>query len=505
MSSEQASYPQLEKNISGPRDVDVLCGRGGAALRHPGNQTYRRLVNLNKGMYITCLKTEKLKISRSIVAAIREQNGRFLEQDGNKGTWFDIGDKKAVEKTSQALREGQPKLRQKMVDMGSAPPDSGISLEHQFSNGMYSTPGINPAVAAAYGDPAYGTKRMSNMQHHVHQPQHMMVHLQARQMMRANDMLPPRARSNNMLSNQMHPNVMSQDLMMMPRLRLSNNAMDESLNGRMPQSQQQQHNGGTGVNLDIQDSNNNDNNMVQISEFSGFGQVQGQVNAPMNGAHMNMKNPPSQAPGSKNPPSSDNSPLPPLPPQDTTPIVRNTSRSSPPLEVETNAPAQIDRRRIFAKMKHSRPASGRFTQRSDQSLGVDGMPDIDMVDSTFSLLSNMSQHHLDSLSKRSVLSTYSDHARRDSLSGFNDHKISRDEYMVLGSRRSLMSGLSRISNQSSDANSIFSDLSRKIGNVSTRSIAMSEISGIEEGCHEDLEDSFDLEPAVANGMKFTDE
>jgi hypothetical protein len=72
-------------------ESDVLCGRGGAALRHPGNQTYRRLVNLNKGLYTTCLKTEKLKISRSIVAAIREQKGRFLEKE-KEGSWYDIGE-----------------------------------------------------------------------------------------------------------------------------------------------------------------------------------------------------------------------------------------------------------------------------------------------------------------------------------------------------------------------------------------------------------------------------
>ena len=61
---------------------------------------------MNKPIYTTCLKTEKLKISRSIVAAIREKKGRFLEKDAATGTWYDIGDKKAVEKTSQALREG---------------------------------------------------------------------------------------------------------------------------------------------------------------------------------------------------------------------------------------------------------------------------------------------------------------------------------------------------------------------------------------------------------------
>jgi hypothetical protein len=123
--------------ITDPADVDVLCGRGGAALKHPGNQTYRRLVNLNKGLYITCLKTEKLKISRSIVAVVREQKGRFLERhrDGNKGTWFDIGDKKAIDKTSQALREGQPKLRQKMVELGRGPPGD-FSAERKVENAI---------------------------------------------------------------------------------------------------------------------------------------------------------------------------------------------------------------------------------------------------------------------------------------------------------------------------------------------------------------------------------
>ena len=152
MSETNNEEEEVMKDIAEPRETDVLCGRGGAALRHAGNQTYRRLVNLNKGLYITCMKTEKLKISRSIVAAIREQKGRFLERDAKKGVWYDIGDKKAVEKTSQALREGQPKLRKKMVEMGHIPPeqanggmDGGPAsvqrqmMQQQYGNGIYNT------------------------------------------------------------------------------------------------------------------------------------------------------------------------------------------------------------------------------------------------------------------------------------------------------------------------------------------------------------------------------
>ena len=40
--------------------------------------------------------------------------GRFLELDERSGIFEDIGDKKATEKTSQALREGQTKIRKKL-------------------------------------------------------------------------------------------------------------------------------------------------------------------------------------------------------------------------------------------------------------------------------------------------------------------------------------------------------------------------------------------------------
>lgn len=111
---------------------DIVCGRGGAALKHSGNLAYRKIVNINKTLYATCLKAEKLRISKSIVAAIREVNGRFLERedgkisttldecnpDGSPVRWCDIGDRRAIEKTSQALREGQPKLLKKLKQAG---------------------------------------------------------------------------------------------------------------------------------------------------------------------------------------------------------------------------------------------------------------------------------------------------------------------------------------------------------------------------------------------------
>ena len=93
-------------------DNDVLLGRGSTSQRHPGNVTYRLLVDACKEIYAICPKFHKVRLSRAIVATVRSHGRRFLQavEDG-EGLYRDIGDAKAAEKTSQALREGQPAVR----------------------------------------------------------------------------------------------------------------------------------------------------------------------------------------------------------------------------------------------------------------------------------------------------------------------------------------------------------------------------------------------------------
>jgi hypothetical protein len=75
------------------------------------------LVAANKQLYITLPKRQKMLLSRSIVNAVRSQNppGRFLQKDNKTNLWFDVGDQRAQEKTSQALREGAPDIRKKVA------------------------------------------------------------------------------------------------------------------------------------------------------------------------------------------------------------------------------------------------------------------------------------------------------------------------------------------------------------------------------------------------------
>ena len=93
-------HPSITK-----RNTDVLCGRGGGSNNHLGNHIYRRIVNENKETYQTC-KTPSMKqcIVLSIIVAIQRNGGRFIEQ-GKDGIWQEISSKKAIIKTSQALRE----------------------------------------------------------------------------------------------------------------------------------------------------------------------------------------------------------------------------------------------------------------------------------------------------------------------------------------------------------------------------------------------------------------
>jgi hypothetical protein len=516
------------KNIVDPRDVDVLCGRGGAALRHPGNQTYRRLVNMNKAIYTTCLKTEKLKISRSIVAAIREQRGRFLEREGNFGTWYDIGDKKAIEKTSQALREGQPKLRQKMVEDGSNTTVPTVSLANQFAKGM--VPGMaNPQMAAAAAaqmqlgiPPPPAQSPLPPQQHQMLAQQQILAQQQmmAQQQMLAQQQLNAQQQQmNNMATPQQANRKTNQELsdMMMQRLNLSNqgsiplanhvpsNADDEEDRLEVQQRelemqlQQQQ--------LQDQEQKLQEQQRQLAEQQKRLEEQQQQLERQQQQATVvsSMQEPAGTMQANQK--SGDgglaqNGPVKEEVPGNSESRVKKAKRSGqmnpqgeqarsrpPPPAPSSNSKEgeggvrKLDRRRLFARMKFNRTASGRLASHSTTSLGkTSDMPDIHMVDSTFSLLSNISSG-MCSDSKE-----HNDHARRD-------------EYMVAGSRRSMMSGISN----NSDGNSIFSDLSKKIGNVSTRSIAMSEISGIEEGNHEDLDESFHFDPPTQLSRGFEEE
>lgn len=135
---------------------DVLCGRGGGTNVHPGNRSFRDLINANRRAYLKARKNDKPAISRSIVRTIREMNGRFLKKDEKLGLWFEIGDDGAREKTSQALRQRAPEMRKILFEDEQRQQhhqQQEMMMQRQQLMGMQGMGGqfgqMNPAAAAA--------------------------------------------------------------------------------------------------------------------------------------------------------------------------------------------------------------------------------------------------------------------------------------------------------------------------------------------------------------------
>lgn len=105
-----------DNGIYYPNCNDVLSGRGGLINKHSGNVSFRRLIERNKSTYHTCQKEFKSLLAKSIVLAFHQSSppGRFLVKDDASGLWYNIGTRKAIAKTRQALREGAPEIRMMM-------------------------------------------------------------------------------------------------------------------------------------------------------------------------------------------------------------------------------------------------------------------------------------------------------------------------------------------------------------------------------------------------------
>jgi hypothetical protein len=106
------------RSIKDPHPNDVMYGRGGGTNHHPGNKVYRKMVEDRKLEYVNSKRLDKPLVALEIIRIWRAQlpPGRFLKLDEKTGLWSDVGDKKAREKTSQALREKAPLIRKQQEE-----------------------------------------------------------------------------------------------------------------------------------------------------------------------------------------------------------------------------------------------------------------------------------------------------------------------------------------------------------------------------------------------------
>jgi len=155
--SATTDSPSTDQEGVEPRDNDVLCGRGGNINTHPGNSRFRDLVEQRKISYIDAqFKRDKRRISQSILDDIKGLTpaGRFLTRHEKDGPWREIDEDKARDKTSQALRENAPKIR----DQIKRERDSFTAQQKQYNSSPHSV-----------HDPYYDERHHSYHHHHHRQ------------------------------------------------------------------------------------------------------------------------------------------------------------------------------------------------------------------------------------------------------------------------------------------------------------------------------------------------
>ncbi|GAX18899.1 hypothetical protein FisN_8Hh117 [Fistulifera solaris] len=153
---------------------DVISGRGGRINAHVGNVQFREIVAQRRDDYRahSTKKLEKAHIAAEIVYLIRSMDppGRFLKEDPD-GSWYDIGDEKAIKKVGQALREDAILAKQKAVDDVKSKESSLKECPKGESNTLVQKPEseVNPTKASPLVQPqrivavsSRGAKRVIN-------------------------------------------------------------------------------------------------------------------------------------------------------------------------------------------------------------------------------------------------------------------------------------------------------------------------------------------------------
>jgi hypothetical protein len=91
--------------VRGVMEMDVLCGRGEATNRNPGNKVFHKEKAILQPSYLdaTCRK-DKTAIAQELVDIMQRLHGsRFLAKENDD--WYVVDHQRVLEKVKQALRE----------------------------------------------------------------------------------------------------------------------------------------------------------------------------------------------------------------------------------------------------------------------------------------------------------------------------------------------------------------------------------------------------------------
>jgi hypothetical protein len=107
MSEFTSIHNKLSKDYA-PTDEDILCGRGKARGKHPGNKKFSAAIRANLQTYGEAPKrVDKSNVVVSIIRSLRDNGGRFIKQDKRTKQYYELTDGQARMKTGHAIRDLQ--------------------------------------------------------------------------------------------------------------------------------------------------------------------------------------------------------------------------------------------------------------------------------------------------------------------------------------------------------------------------------------------------------------
>jgi len=93
--------------IEDPQSADYLVGKGNKVQYHMGNVYLRERVKEHLQDYVVCPHGDKKKVYKNIYDTFP---GRFLCQNSETKTWYEIEENEALGKIAQKLRDGKKKV-----------------------------------------------------------------------------------------------------------------------------------------------------------------------------------------------------------------------------------------------------------------------------------------------------------------------------------------------------------------------------------------------------------
>ena len=116
-SMEREPYGSLKATATGgaivdcPGVNDVLFNRGKSCQYHPGNITFRGMLESKKHLHLAANQTMKREIAWEIMSEVESRNGRFLYCD-KSGWWIEFENRMNIRhKVATSLRDFNKQIR----------------------------------------------------------------------------------------------------------------------------------------------------------------------------------------------------------------------------------------------------------------------------------------------------------------------------------------------------------------------------------------------------------